>query len=58
VTPDDIWAATGGSAHLVSLGCHILPDAGTRAIELNNIPGVPASTVLTVFHEVYARALL
>jgi hypothetical protein len=57
VTLDDIWAAISGSPYLASLGCRVLPDAGARAIELSNVPGVADGTVLTVSREAYERGL-
>jgi hypothetical protein len=57
VTLDDIWAAISGSPYLALLGCRVLPDRGTRGIELNHIPEVADGTVRTVSREAYERGL-
>lgn len=57
VTLDDIWAAISSSPYLASRGCRVLPDSGSRAIELNHVPGVADGTVLTVSREAYERGL-
>ena len=57
VTLDDIWTTISSSPYLLSLGCRGLKDATARAIELNNIPGAPDGTVLTVSREAYERGL-
>ncbi len=57
VTLDDIWAAISGSPYLALLGCRVLPDRGTRGIELNHIPEVADGTVRTVSREAYERDL-
>jgi hypothetical protein len=57
VTLDDIWVALSDSAYLLSLACRVLPDQGSRAFKLNNVPGVTDGTVMTASRAAYERGL-
>ncbi len=48
---DAIWHALSTSRYLRQLGCRIHPDPAARCLLLNNIPGVPDGTALTVSRE-------
>ncbi len=54
---DAIGWTLAHSIYLRDLGCAVHPDPAVRCLILNNIPGVPDGTALTVCREIYETGL-